>query len=251
MSKRFPTVSTRGFYCLKSGARLGLSKVKYRLWPKSVLNKINHKKDVTIVVHGFRNNSKGALEKFKNFAQKSTSLGYKGVILGFSYDANIIGCRHKEKVFYALIIGNKVARENGKKHLYQLLLDLKKQNEDIKIRLVGHSMGSVVVLWALRQLANRKNSQYFIESVAFFGSNLTNEVSRFSRELDSVVRRKIKNYYCKKDVALLQASGPKQQISPIGLVGVKGKKPKKLLQIHLKAPEHRFRYYLRALKAYP
>ena len=62
LKKIFPRISTRGFYDLDSGATL--QHESYHLYPKRMFDALVGTKEITIMIHGLRNNATGALTKF-------------------------------------------------------------------------------------------------------------------------------------------------------------------------------------------
>jgi len=61
LKKIFPRITTRGFYDLYSGKTI--ENESYRLYPKRDFETLIGSKDITIMIHGLRNNTSGALVK--------------------------------------------------------------------------------------------------------------------------------------------------------------------------------------------
>ena len=74
MKKIFPRISTRGFYDLYSGTTINHD--SYHLYPKKEFERMIGSKEITIIVHGLRNNSSGALAKFVIAKRRLLQLGY-------------------------------------------------------------------------------------------------------------------------------------------------------------------------------
>ena len=59
MEKIFPRISTRGFYDLYSGKTM--INEPYHLYPKRDFENLVNTKEITIMIHGLRNNPSSAL----------------------------------------------------------------------------------------------------------------------------------------------------------------------------------------------
>lgn len=247
---RFPRISTRGYYDLTYGRTLKTN--SYFLFPKKSFKKMYGENDLTIMIHGMRNDKAGAITKFKIAKRKLKSLGYNYPVIGFSYDANTKGAHIKKYEVRAMRAGQKIAKKNGK-NLSQFILDFKLQSSKTKIRLMGHSLGSEVILSTLEHLS-KKSSQPLVESIHFFGASIPSNVltsRHYSRIFKKIVRGKIVNCYSPTD-EVLQYSNEKGQVKkPLGLFGISGKPISKYVQKKLKPKNHRFVSYATALKSFP
>ena len=92
MQNIFPRITTRGFYDLKTGKTL--VKIPYRLYPKKKFDEFTNSKELTIMIHGLRNNNSGALSKFIIAQNRLKQLRYNHHVVGFSYDSNSIYLRY-------------------------------------------------------------------------------------------------------------------------------------------------------------
>ena len=54
--------------------------------------------------------------------------------------------------------------------------DFKVNSPDTKIRLIGHSLGSQVILSTLEYLSKKKNNFGIVEGVYFFGASITEDI---------------------------------------------------------------------------
>ena len=152
----------------------------------------------------------------------------------------------------ALRVGQKIAKKNGI-NLSKFILDFKEQNPKTKIRLIGHSLGTEVILSTLESLS-RKTKIPLIESVHFFGASLINNVvssKKSSKILQKMVTSKIINYYSPSDEVLRHSYEMGYVESPLGLFGASGKPIPKYIQKKVKPRNHRFVSYARTLKSYP
>ncbi len=121
------------------------------------------------MIHGLRNNKSGALSKFSIAQNRLRQLGYKYPVVGFSYDSNTKGVQYKSCGKKATDIGRIIAKKNGV-NLARFILDFKAKNPNTKIRLMGHSLGSEVIVHTLANLRHKKD---IIEAVYFFGGSIS------------------------------------------------------------------------------
>ena len=66
------------------------------------------------MIHGLRNDRKGAVNKFEIAKRRLKQLGYNYPVIGFSYDSNTKGAHIKKSEFLALKAGQRIAQKNGK-----------------------------------------------------------------------------------------------------------------------------------------
>lgn len=114
--------------------------------------------------------------------------------MGFSYDANTKGAHLKKTALKALRVGQKIAKQNGN-NLSKFITDFKQKSPDTKIRLMGHSLGTEVILSTIQKLSTKSNTRNIIESVYFFGasvpSNFVNS-GEYGKIMQKIVRKKNK-----------------------------------------------------------
>lgn len=250
MKNQVPRISTRGYYDLENAKTLKTA--SYFLYPKKSFEKLSGKKEITIMIHGLRNNKKDAVNKFLIAKRRLKQLGYKHPVIGFSYDSNTRGAHLKKYELKALRIGESIARKNGK-NLFQFIINFKKKNPNIKIRLMGHSLGSTVILSTIQHLAKKSKNKNIIESVHFFGASIpSNSVnSTMGKSLQKIIHSKIINCFSPWDEVLKYAHDTLQIIYPLGLYGATGKTISKYSQIKLRPKNHRFASYAKVLKKFP
>jgi len=128
------------------------------------------------MIHGLQNNKAGAVAKFKIAQRRLRALGYRYPVVGYSYDANTKGAHLKKSELHAIRVGQKIAKKNGR-NLAKFILDFKKQNPTTKIRLMGHSLGSEVILSTLQNLYS-KSKKPQVETVHFFWCVVTQQLSK-------------------------------------------------------------------------
>jgi len=223
----------------------------YFLYPKKSFDRLSSAKEITIMIHGLRNDKKAAAGKFAIAKRRLKQLGYKHPVIGFSYDSNTKGAHLRKNELKALRVGELIARKNGK-NLSQFIMDFKKQSPQTKIRLIGHSLGSTVIVSTIQNLARKQKN--IVESVHFFGASIQSDSinpKKHGKDLQKVVHSKIVNYYSPWDEVLKYASDKYQIINPLGLYGAIGKTVSKYSQIKLKPKNHRFVSYAAVLKRFP
>ena len=246
----FPRISTRGFYDLHSGRTI--INESYRLYPKKDFENLIGTKEITIMIHGLRNNPSGALAKFVIAKRRLIQLGYKSPVVGYSYDANTYGVQYKTRALRALHTGVRIANNNGK-NLTKFIIDFKRKSPNTKIRLMGHSLGAHVIQSTVKNLAkNRKNSG-IIESVYLFGGSIPDDTLSPTNgcAMQKIVAKKIKNYFSPSDDVLREAHESNWVPTPIGYRGARGKTISKYTQTMMKPKNHRFLSYARVLNRFP
>ena len=248
---KIPRISTRGYYDLTTGKKI--KKNSYYLYPKKNFNKLYKEKELVIMIHGLRNDKKGALQKVILAKRRLKKLGYVYPVIGFSYDSNTKGAHLKKYETRALRAGQKIAKQNGY-NLSRFIIDLKKINPNIKIRLVGHSLGTEVILSTIQKLAKNSKNHNIVESVYFFGSSLENnfiQSKKLGKILQKIIKNKILNYYCPTDEVLKQSHQSGLVKNPLGYLGYSGKTIRKFTQKKVFAKNHRFASYSVMMKSFP
>ena len=251
MAKIIPRISTRGYYDLTAGNTL--KRNPYFLYPKKDFERLIGAKDLTIMIHGLRNNNAGAIAKVVIARNRLRRLGYFFPVIGYSYDSNTKGVHLKKYAERAIAAAQKIAENNGR-NLSLFIQDFKEKSPHTKIRLLGHSLGSQVILSTVEYLAKKPNNRGIIEGVYFFGASITADVpssKKYGRLLDMVVSKKIQNYFSPNDEVLGWAERSRFVKGPLGLNGATGKPIKKYRQKSVKPKNHRFASYAAVLTQYP
>ncbi|MGY5141254.1 MAG: DUF726 domain-containing protein [Candidatus Nitrosopumilus sp. Bin_571-38] len=249
--KPIPRISTRGYYDLSNGVTLKNN--SYYTYPKNDFKKLINSQEITIMIHGLRNDNAGAITKVVLAQKQLRKLGYVYPVIGYSYDSNVIGAHLIKHAKHALAVGQKIAIKNGK-NLGKFIEDFKTNSPKTKIRLMGHSLGSQVILSTVEYLAKKKQNVGIVEGVYFFGASITNDVpssKKYGKILQSIICSKIVNHYAPKDEVLLWANKEKYVNGPLGLNGATGKPIKKYHQKLVKPKNHRFASYAQVLNSYP
>jgi len=246
LKKIFPRISTRGFYDLYSGRTI--KHESYSLYPKRDFNALIGSKEITIMIHGLRNNASGALTKFVIAKRRLARLGYKYPVIGYSYDSNTAGALYLIRLHIAVIIANK----NGR-NLARFVTDFKPKSPGTKIRLMGHSLGAHVIQSTIKNLARNAKNSGILEAVYFFGGSIPSNAlnPRNGPATQKIVTTKIRNYYSPNDDVLSLVDDWNWVDTPIGYMGAHGKTISKYTQTMVKPKNHRFASYAAVLRSFP
>ena len=249
--KPITRISTRGYYDLLTGETLKNN--SYYLYPKKDFKKLIDSKELTIMIHGLRNDNAGAIAKVVLAKNRLRKLGYSYPVIGYSYDSNTIGAHLIKYAKRSLSVGQKIAKKNGK-NLGKFIEDFKSENPNIKIRLMGHSLGTQVILSTLEYLAKKKKNFGIVEGVYFFGASITEEIpssKKYGKILQNIVNKKIVNHYAPTDEVLKWADSEKHVKGHLGLNGSIGKPVAKYSQKLVRPKNHRFASYVQVLNNFP
>lgn len=249
--KPITRISTRGYYDLLTGETLKNN--SYYLYPKKDFKKLIDSKELTIMIHGLRNDNAGAIAKVVLAKNRLRKLGYSYPVIGYSYDSNTTGAHLIKYAKRSLSVGQKIAKKNGK-NLGKFIEDFKSENPNIKIRLMGHSLGTQVILSTLEYLAKKKKNFGIVEGVYFFGASITEEIpssKKYGKILQNIVNKKIVNHYAPTDEVLKWADSEKHVKGPLGLNGSIGKPAAKYSQKLVRPKNHRFASYAQVLNNFP
>ena len=250
MKKIFPRISTRGFYSLDSGVTM--TNQAYHLYPKRIFDTLVGTKEITIMIHGLRNNTSGALTKFVIAKRKLVQLGYKNSVIGYSYDSNTTGAQYILHALHALHVGVIIANKNGR-NLAKFVTDFKQKSPETKIRLIGHSLGAHVILSTIKNLAKNTRNKGIIEAVYLFGGSIPSDALSVKNAsyVQKIVCAKIRNYYSPYDEVLRTVDDWNWADTPIGYKGAYGKTISKYSQTMVKPKNHRFASYAAVLRSFP
>ena len=262
-SPRVPRITTRGCYDLTTG-RPRRPGPTYRLYPKYYFEEVAGASELIIMVHGLRNDDRGASEKTVIAQNALQRLGHGGrPVVGFSYDANVRNAHRRRYQRQALRVGEIIARRNGA-HLARFLARFRQggANRNTRVRLLGHSLGSVVIHRAIMLLARdarlmKRMPGGIIESVHLFGASIPADIQKDAEvrgAIDSTVRGRFVNCYAPTDEVLAQAdsAGLTPEAGPLGLNGAApGRTAAKYRQRRVRPENHRFASYAEALRTFP
>lgn len=231
------------------GSGKKLKNKSYNLYPTKFFETLGNIPEITIMIHGLRNNKSGALTKFSIAQSRLKQLGYKYPVVGFSYDSNTRGVQYKSCEKKATDVGRIIARNNGY-NLSKFITDTRKKFPHLKIRLMGHSLGSEVIIHTLAKL---KNYTGIVDNVYFFGASIPADSvtpKKFGKILQKTVRQKIINYYSPQDEVLKYAYETSLIEKPLGYRGIQGKSVPKYAQKRVMPKNHRFVSYAVTLMSF-
>ncbi|MDH3192250.1 MAG: DUF726 domain-containing protein [Nitrosopumilus sp.] len=251
MKKIIPRISTRGYYDLSNGKTI--KKNSYFLYPRKDFEKLVGSKELTIMIHGLRNDNAGAIAKVMIAKDRLRKLGYFFPVVGYSYDSNTTGAHLIKHARHALATGQLIAKKNGR-NLSLFIQDFKAKSPKTKIRLMGHSLGSQVILSTIEHLSKNPQNKKILESVYFFGASITEDVpssKKYKKLLDMIISKKIINYFSPYDEVLSWSDKQKFVKGPLGLNGATGNTISKYRQKSVKPKNHRFASYAAVLKQFP
>lgn len=239
-----PRITTRGYYDLYTGKQI--KHRKYYLFPKKKFQKIESGEEIVIFVHGMRNTRWGAKKGANTLRIKLRQLGYlKHPVIAFSYDADVRGA-HLEKNYYKVLkTATKIAIINGCFHLAHYIKDLRHKNQHIKIHLVGHSLGCIVVQGALTTA----------ELWPVFHNDLIESVHLFGSPLECGMVKNMNRNRCVKK--LINYYNPTDEVIKEGVTRGDLKRPSCLFKPNIKhnkrcyAKDHRFKSYVEKLRSFP
>ncbi len=249
MTRPILRISTRGYYDLTDGTTL--KKNPYHLYPKKDFEKLIDSKELTIMIHGLQNDNAGAVAKVVIAKNKLRRLGYHHPVIGYSYDSNTTGAHLIAHAKHALAVGQIIAKKNGR-NLAAFIEDFKSISPKTRIRLMGHSLGSQVILSTVERLYKKNQNAGIIESAHFFGASITSDTLSKSRKLlQRIIKSKIVNYYSPTDEVLFWGDKANYVSGPLGLYGATGKTISKYHQKQVTPENHRFASYAAVLKSFP
>ena len=242
-----PRITTRGYYDRSTG--ITLRRRRYSLFPRGLDRRLAGSAEIAIMVHGMRNDSTGAATKTQIAAQRLADLGYEHPVIGYSYDSNIAGAHIRHNYPGVLATAGIVARKNGY-NLASFVEDFGRLSPGTAVRLLGHSLGSEVILSALQRL-HRGGMRHSIEAVYFFAASVTRQDMREARRaINGVVRTRLTNYYGPNDEELSAGHESGVNPYPVGLCGMDADAPY-CRNVRVLPENHRFASYAAVLDAFP
>ncbi len=127
--------------------------------------------EIVIFVHGWNNNEVEAMNNFETLQESLKVNGYNYPLIGYTWDSETTS--PDDTVFLDFDDAKMISELNGPK-LAQFIMDYKCDNPSTDVRLVGHSMGTRVILNAIDTL-DKNNNCGKLASVHFIGSAVDNE----------------------------------------------------------------------------
>lgn len=243
-----PRITTRGYYDRRTGIRI--KQKDYGTYPPNLFKNLTKLDEFVIVVHGMRNKSSGAASKVAIAADRLTRLNYTHKTIGFSYDSNVIN-GHLRNNLEALRVARTIATMNGF-HLARFIQDIKKTNAGVKIRVMGHSLGSEVVIHAVQNLFGFEEADAIEAAYLFAASIGRQHMNRPSvrKAIKYTIRTKLNNYYYTNDEELQISHRNGHNPYPSGLYGIKSDTDA-IQDIKVSPENHRFFSYAAVLPSFP
>ncbi len=190
-----------------------------------ILQSVENNK-LVVVIDGFL--SEGGKKQFKDW-MKSLQVNYP--------DSNIVGFKWKSQNLKTIMNGGvatwyKAIQETleASNLLSNYLMDKKEHNPDIKITLMGHSLGARVIFNTLYQLLDTNTK---VDSIFLLGGAVNNSAVNWSDVAHSVSNNII-NFYSKNDSVLKNLYQPSMLDIPIGLSEIEIIKTKELKELLIK-----------------
>lgn len=150
-------------------------------------------REVTVIVHGLNNTDLKARNRFALARESMQRSGYPGNVIGFSWDGST-----NWDPFGAT--GYRTAKHNavatGRK-LAQLVVDLRAKNPEARLRLVGYSMGALLVaeaLFSLDQDSRFREVGRPVTSVYIVGAAIDNERLQVNERFGGAVERRCERF---------------------------------------------------------
>jgi len=178
--------------------------------------------DLLIVVHGFNNTAEKARYKFDIARESLTRAGFKGVIAGFSWDADtqsdpLAMTGYHEAMHNATANGPALAR---------FVVDYKAACPQTRVHVIGYSMGARVALealYAMSEDSHLPSDVVPLSSVHLVGASLQNEDVELGQRYGEAIQARcarLFNYYSREDNKLGYYYPLKEGNRALGLTGI-------------------------------
>ncbi|WP_435152846.1 alpha/beta hydrolase [Haladaptatus sp. DFWS20] len=220
----YSVISTRGHYNGDGDLNSGYSKFDYETNGTVPGQDTACADELTIHVHGYDNDEKGALNNFDEAYHNLTGAGYGGEVAGFSWDSNAPS-KYDPGDWGGFGTGQEIAQKNGYA-LAQFALNYKTWCPNSDFRITCHSLGAQVVLNALRILdrsADWDDPYYRLSSVHFLGAAQDNEAptKEWSETYYAILNETVAtfNYHSDDDSTLQNLYWPREFDRALGETG--------------------------------
>jgi hypothetical protein len=222
--QNIPYVSTRGhFYRTKTGlVKHADNKIETDYDLSDDLKKIvesyetqnqNLMSEMVIFVHGIWVSKENAKRKNLIFKKSLEYNNYFHPVVGFTWDSKIFGLDYDDLI--------DISKKNGIK-IAKFIADYLTKAQQLKIRLVGHSLGANIILNALPYFQSFVNSDTNIRSVDLLGGAVENNLILKDYGFGDYIENKVDiffNFFSTNDSVLLTSKKLGKLENPIGLVG--------------------------------
>jgi pimeloyl-ACP methyl ester carboxylesterase len=182
--------------------------------------------EIAIVVHGWDNQPTEAQTRFQRARASLRILGYQGPVVGFTWDSNT-GWGPSNA--FGFDEGKAIAISNGRK-LANFIDTFRARCPNTKIHLMGHSMGTRVVLEAIYALGydgyyawNRQLAGTRIDDVHLLGAAVDNEEPQMNARYGQAIWFEVGrcfNYYDPEDDILEFLYPPEEGDYALGETGI-------------------------------
>lgn len=170
--------------------------------------------EILVFAHGWSTPEEYAVDAFYTASEAFSANGYDHPIVGFSYDSDTPNWEATKTI----------AAKNGPK-LGNYVTDALAKGVDV--RLMGHSLGARVVLWALQWLADGGHTDAVTSAVLIGGAADDGSVApdgRFHEAIETAAVA-LDNYHKRDDEVLQYLYDTYEQDQAIGRVGADGTPP--------------------------
>lgn len=178
----------------------------------------NKPSELVIFVHGIWNSEKKLQINLLKLKKSLVHNNYFHPLIGFSWDSKVSGLNYSDL--------KKISNMNGIK-LAKFIIDYKHVCKKTRIRLIGHSLGSNIILNALpfiNPYSKSPNSEIKIRSIHLLGGAIENDLVSKKNNLGYYIENKVDkffNFYNNNDSVLKTTRKLHRLNNPIGLVGTK------------------------------
>lgn len=171
--------------------------------------------ELVIAVHGYNVGEDDAVGFFEDTTDAIAADGYEVPVSGYSWDS--------DPWLTDWWRANQVGEENGPK-LANFIRNCNEVRPSLEIRLVGHSLGSRIILEALQTLEDRKWDGS-VESVALLGAAVSDDAPETYADAIENRAGRIDNFHSDQDDVLWFAYGAAEFGTALGLYGAVGETP--------------------------
>jgi pimeloyl-ACP methyl ester carboxylesterase len=178
--------------------------------------------DLLLVIHGFNNTAKKAQYKFGLAAEGLERGGYRGVVAGYSWDADT---QRDPLAMTGYHEGLRHAQANGAM-LARFIVDYKKRCPQTRVHLLGYSMGARLALESLLALQQDPQCAYpgvAVSSVHLVGAAVENEEVEQGRRFGGAIAQEcgaLYNYFSPEDNKLTYYFPLKEGDRALGTTGI-------------------------------
>jgi hypothetical protein len=174
--------------------------------------------DLIIFIHGIWNTEKNLQTTLFKLKKSLEYNNYFHPLVGFSWDSKVDGLNYSDL--------KKISSMNGSK-LAAFIIDYKHVCKKIKIRLIGHSLGALLILNSLPFINsnfNSSKSKIKIDSVHLLGAAIENSLVSKNNNFGNYIENNVDNFfnfYSFNDHVLKTTKKLNRINNPMGMIGTK------------------------------